>query len=288
MTIAVLGPGGVGGYVAAALARAGTDVVVVAREETAEHIAAEGIHLDSVRLGRFTVHPRATARLDEAVDVAVIAVKAPSLGEALDRIAWTPGVVIPLLNGFEHMERVAERFPDAVAGSIRIASERTAPGRIVHTSPATRIELAGAEPFTHALREAEIPARVVDSAADLLWSKLVRLNPLALSTAAADAPIGVVWSHPRRRLLLEGAVDEAAAVAAAEGANVEPGETLEELAKLDPQQTSSLHRDLLARATTNELDAIGGAVARAGARHGIPTPSILELIDEIRARYPHA
>ncbi|MGI8505788.1 MAG: 2-dehydropantoate 2-reductase N-terminal domain-containing protein, partial [Solirubrobacteraceae bacterium] len=51
--IAVLGAGGVGGLVAAALARAGEDVVVVAREETAELISRSGIEVRSAALGPF-------------------------------------------------------------------------------------------------------------------------------------------------------------------------------------------------------------------------------------------
>ena len=41
MSIAVLGPGGVGGLLAAALDRAGETVTVVARESTAETISAQ-------------------------------------------------------------------------------------------------------------------------------------------------------------------------------------------------------------------------------------------------------
>ena len=48
-TIAILGPGGVGGFLAAALARAGTPTTVVARKSTAELIAREGISVESVR-----------------------------------------------------------------------------------------------------------------------------------------------------------------------------------------------------------------------------------------------
>ena len=47
MTIAVLGPGGVGGLVAGALDRAGTPVTLVARESTAELIAAQGLRVSS-------------------------------------------------------------------------------------------------------------------------------------------------------------------------------------------------------------------------------------------------
>ena len=193
---------------------------------------------------------------------------------------------MPLLNGFEHLPRLRAVFPGTIAGSIRIGAERTAPGRIVHTSAFARVELAGAgaDRVAHVLRAAEIPTKVLDSEAEVLWSKLVRLCPLALSTSAADAPIGPVLAHPRRRVLLEGAVDETAAVAAAEGAPIDPSTTLDELASLDPAQTSSLHRDLRA-GERSELDAIGGAVMRAGARHGIATPSIGALVAEIGSRY---
>ena len=50
-SIAVLGPGGVGGFIAAALARGSEDVTVVAREQTAELIERDGITVQSVRLG---------------------------------------------------------------------------------------------------------------------------------------------------------------------------------------------------------------------------------------------
>ena len=56
--VAVIGPGGVGGLVAAALARAGEDVRVVARAETAARIAERGIEVRSVVLGDFTAPVR--------------------------------------------------------------------------------------------------------------------------------------------------------------------------------------------------------------------------------------
>ncbi|MDQ3741880.1 MAG: ketopantoate reductase family protein, partial [Actinomycetota bacterium] len=49
----------------------------------------------------------------------------------------------------------------------------------------------------------------------------------------------------------------------------------------------SLHRDLAAGAP-HELDAIAGAVLRAAARHGVPAPTVEELVGLIRDRYPAA
>ena len=68
---------------------------------------------------------------------------------------------------------------------------------------------------------------------------------------------------------------------------IRPGATLDELMELSPEQTSSLHRDLAA-GHEHELDAIAGGVLRAGERHGVPTPTVAELVGLIRDRYPAA
>src|SRR2546430_1656614 len=93
--VAVLGPGGVGGFIAGALARAGIPVTVVARDRTAELIARNGITVQSVRLGGFRACPDARSRLDTPVDVLVIATKAGGLAAALDRIRVEPDLVVP-------------------------------------------------------------------------------------------------------------------------------------------------------------------------------------------------
>jgi len=290
--VAVLGPGGVGGFVAAALARAGVATTVVAREETAAAIADGGLRVRSARLGEFAVRPAATARLDDDVDVLVVATKAGGLQAALERVAGTPGLVVPLLNGIDHVAALRERFGQrAIAATIRIESERVAPGEIVQTSPAFRVELASDAPaprprtaaFADVLRGAEIPARLGDGEAPVLWSKLARLNALACTTAAYDLPIGAIREHPRRRVDLEGAVDETVAVADAEGAGLDADATLREIWELDPGQTTSMARDVAA-GREPELDAIAGAVLRHGAAHGLACPTVERLAQRIRER----
>ena len=59
MKFAVLGPGGVGGLLAGALWRAGSDVTVIARPHTAQLINEQGLTLRSVRLGEFVARPTA-------------------------------------------------------------------------------------------------------------------------------------------------------------------------------------------------------------------------------------
>jgi 2-dehydropantoate 2-reductase len=292
MRVAVLGPGGVGGFVAAALAEAGVPTTVVAREETAAAIADHGIRVSSVRLGELVAHPAATARLDGDVDVLVVATKATTLAPALERIVGEPGLVVPLLNGLDHLAPLRERFgARVVAATIRIESDRPSPGVILQSSPAYRVEMASDHPaprprmaaFADVLRGAEIPARLGDSEAQVLWSKLVRLNALACTTTAYDLPLGEIRDHPRRRLDLEAAVDETAAVANAEGAVLDPDATLRELWEAHPELGSSMQRDVAAHREP-ELDAIPGAVLRHAAAHGLTCPTVASLMARIRER----
>lgn len=287
-TVAVLGPGGVGGLVAGALARAGTPVTVVARDETAARLSRDGLRIQSVRLGDFHADVRAVPRLTEPTDLLIVATKAVGLEAALDRVATAPRLVIPLLNGLDHLTVLRERWPDRVcAGVVRVGSHRPEPGVIVQTSPFLRIDLAPETPDTvaaaHLLRAAEIPTKVTESEAEVMWGKLTRLNALACTTTAFAEPIGAVRSHPRHRLALEGAVEETAAVARAEGANIAAADVLQELAEVNAEATSSMARDV-ELGHEPELDAIPGAVLRAAERHGIPAPTVQELVDRIRER----
>ena len=287
--VAVLGPGGVGGLVAAALDRAGTPVSVVARSETVAILERDGLRVSSVRLGDFVARPRAIPLLSWPVDVLIVATKATALREALERVKRPfPALVFPLLNGLDHLPVLREHFgPERViAAVIRVESDRPAPGVIAQTSPFLRIDLAPdprAEGVAHLLRAAEIPTRIGESEAEVMWRKLVRLNALACTTAAHGAPLGEIRTRADWRVELVGAVEEGAAVARAEGAPIEAGPVLEELWEAHEALTSSMQRDVAA-GRENELDAIAGAVLRAGARHGLQCPTIAALADAVRSR----
>jgi len=206
MTIAVLGPGGVGGLLAGALDRAGSEVVVVARESTAEVIARQGVSVQSVIFGDFVAHPRALARLEEPVWALIVATKARGLEAALQRIAVEPEIVLPLLNGLDHLAVLRERFapPSVLAGSIRVEADRPRPGAVVHTSRFLLVSMASAYPaaqpamqsLADALVQAQVPVKIGDSEAQVMWSKLVRLNALACVTSR-DCALSW-WGRSRR------------------------------------------------------------------------------------------
>jgi 2-dehydropantoate 2-reductase len=289
---AILGPGGVGGFLAAALDRAQAPVTVVARESTAELLARGGLRVRSVRLGDFHAHPAAAAALSGHVDALVVATKATGLEDALARVDdLEPRIVLPLLNGLDHLDVLRERFGSrAVAGSIRIESTRSRTGEIEQTSPFLRIDMASADPAMHppmiqlaeGLEAAGVPARVLDSEAQAMWGKLVRLNALACTTSAWDLPLGEIRSDPERRAALEACVNEASAVARAEGAVVDPAATMAELDDAHPELRTSMQRDIAA-GREPELDAIPGSVLRAAERHQLACP-VIERLSAAAAR----
>ena len=286
--IAVLGPGGVGGFVAGALEHAGTPVRIVAREETAAALERDGLVVESVRLGDFRVHPAAVPALDATGMTLVVATKATGLAAALERIDGDPVLVVPLLNGLDHLAVLRTRFGDAVvAASIRIEADRPETGHMVHTSPFLRIDVAPRIPtvdrFAATLLAADVPVDVLDSEPQAMWGKLVRLNAIALITTAYDESVGPVRADPRRYAEIRAAVEETAAVGRAEGARVSADRAMAEIDAMHPTLISSMMRDVAA-GREPELDAIAGAVLRAGARHGIDCPTVERLARQVADR----
>jgi 2-dehydropantoate 2-reductase len=299
MRVAILGPGGVGGLLAGVLDKDGVDVVVVARESTAERIAERGLRVESVIFGEIDARVRAVERLQEQADVLIVATKAAGLDDALERVEVEPKLVLPLLNGLDHMEVLRQRFAAGIvlAGSIRVEADRPEAGVVVHTSPFLLVEMAsrdpaaasGMEALAGALSKAGVPARIcwpsaASSEAQVLWSKLVRLNALACTTSAFDKLLGEIRSTPELRADLERSIEEGCAVGRAEGAaDVDPATAMAELNAAHATLGSSMQRDIAA-GRSPELDAIPGSVLRAAARHGLRCPTIERLTALIAER----
>ena len=271
MKVAVLGPGAVGGSLAVRLELAGERVICVAPPDVVAAIRSEGLTLlwDHEEL---TARPEAVELLDEPVDLLLVTVKAPQLEEALDRVRADPLLVLPLLNGLEHVALLRRRFPAVGAATIgRVEAYREGATRIVQRS-APLVTVAG-EVAPEPLVRAGIDVRLGGSEADVLCEKLARQAPLALLTSLTGLPVGEVRSDPRLRPLVE----EACAVAAAAGASTSVTEQWGIIESLPADLTTSTARDVAA-GRPSELDAIAGAVVRAGRRLGVPTPTFEELL----------
>jgi 2-dehydropantoate 2-reductase len=292
-TVAVLGPGGIGGLLAALLARGGNSVVVLASEATSRAIAERGLRVESQRFGDFQVSVRAATRLDREVDACFVAVKNTQLTEALERVpsgTLGAGLMVPFLNGIEHVDLLRRIYPSAAvaAATLRVETARVEPGLIRHTGPFASVEIAASdanrdrvERLAAELKAVGLDVRVRDDETSMLWDKLSFLAPLALVTTHERANAGAIRTRRRKDALA--VISEVAAVAAAEGVAIDPEAIVRFLDSVPETMESSMQRDQAAGRPL-EIDAIGGAVVRRAGRAGVEVPVTARLVEELRTR----
>jgi len=292
--VAVLGPGGVGGLLAALLARRGDRVTCLAPPATAAHLAANGLELRSPALGDTREAVEAATRLDHPVDVCFVTVKAAQLGAAVEAVpaeALGDGLVVPFLNGIDHVAWLRERYPpdQVVAGTIRVESTRVGPGVIEHASPFAVVELAAGkaprarvEELGARLAETGLDVTVRDDEATTLWSKLAVLAPIALVTTWTAAPFGEARAGHRDELAA--VTHEIARAARADGVELDPAAILAILDQLPDGMRSSMQKDAAAGRPI-ELDAIGGTILRAADRAGTDAPVTARLVADLQERF---
>lgn len=296
MRIAILGPGAVGGFLAALFWKNKIPVRCIAKPDRVKAIRESGIKVLSATLGDFTAWPEAMEKLSEPVDLIFITVKSIFIAEALEKIdpaAAKNAVIVPLLNGLAHIDVLKSRYgKNAIAGTIgalEVFEEQ--PGAIKHLSQGGKIEIASDDleiksklkAIAELVRTIGLEAEIFSTEAEVTWRKLVRLNAIACVTAATGKPIGVLRNDPVWRKKIQGAVAEASAVARLEGVSINAEDVMAQIDKVPGGQLSSLQRDV-AQGRPSELEAIPGAILKKCSGYGVACPAIGELYALIKAR----
>jgi len=273
-TIAIVGPGAIGGILAAWLAQdPGNEVTVCART------AFDRLEVETPT-GRIDARPRVLVDRTAArpVDWVLIATKAY---DAVGAAAWLAGLrradtpVVILQNGVEHVDRFAPFVSREwlVPGVIDCPAERTAPGRMRQRGPSCIVvpDSAHGRAFVPLFARTNFDVSTGDFTTRA-WAKLCINAPGAIS-AILMKPTGVIEVEPIPELT-RGIVRECLAVGRAEGAVLDEAiiERVVEGARRAPADSiNSLLADRMA-GRPMEIDARNGAVVRFGRKHGIPTP----------------
>jgi len=290
MKHAILGAGAIGGLVGTALSSLGEDVTVVVRPE---RLASYPRSLTLERpsgSGVLTAPAKAAASLTEPVDVLWIATKTYQLQSALEVVQLSPGCVVPLLNGVDHIAVLRARFgrERVVPGTIAVEAETITPGRFIQRSPFVRLNLAASgEPLLGAvvlrLGDLGFTCHFIPNEQTLLWGKLCVLAPFALVTSASGMNIGEILMNAAWKEKLISAIGEACVVANASGAEVDALKLQASFDGVPPGMRSSMQKDLLAGREL-ELDAIGGPIVRGGKRYGIDVSTTVKLMAAIQEK----
>lgn len=289
MRFVIFGAGAVGGYFGGRLARAGHDVVFIARGEHLKAMQSRGLRVDSID-GDFVL-PSIEATDNPAdvggADVVLVCVKTWQLSEAAHFMVPLIGektLVVPLLNGVEAHLKLAEilGFKHVLAGLAKIVCAIAEPGHIRHT---------GMEPYVafgeldndrsdrekrllQAFKDARIKTEVPPDINAALWEKFLFVVSWGGVGAITRSPIGVLKRLPETRDLIEQAMGEIFAVARAREVFLAEDVVTKTMAFLDalaPGGTTSLQRDI-EEGRRSELDAWNGAVVRLGRDSKVPVP----------------
>jgi 2-dehydropantoate 2-reductase len=289
LTAAVIGLGSIGGIIAGSLRDAdGHEVIACARTPVRRLVIERPDRTVEVALPVLVDPVEA-----KPVDWVLLCTKAhqtPSTAPWLARLCG-PGTRIAVLqNGIEHARRVAPFARGATVvptiiyyNGERVAADHVRLRRVSGHDLAARNDADG-EAFA-ALLEGT-PLRLLLSAEfeTLAWRKLL-INAIANPLTALTLQRQAVLRRADIQELCRAILDEALAVARADGARLAADEAAQVMATLltyPPEAGTSMYFDRLAGRTL-EVEALTGAVAAAGARHGIATPLNRALLALLRA-----
>lgn len=298
--IAVMGAGAVGCYFGGMLARAGVPVTLIGRAPLVAAINHSGLLLDSINFQEKIALAATTelAALHEA-ELVLFCVKTldtESAARALAPHLAPSAIVLSLQNGVDNVARMrAATGIAALPAVVYVAAEMIAPGHVKHAGRGDLI-IGELEANAHDLASiaalfasASVPCAVSNNIAADLWTKLI-INCAynAISALGRGARYGAMVRHELTRALMTQTVNEALAVAHAEGIRFPEIDLLEvslKLAEKMANATSSTAQDL-ARGKRTEIEALNGYVAQRGAALGVATPvnqtlyALVKLVEE--------
>ncbi|MDX2171066.1 MAG: ketopantoate reductase family protein [Deltaproteobacteria bacterium] len=309
MKILIAGAGALGSVFGGFLRRAGNDVTLLGRAAHLEAIGRGGLRIDGLWgahvVGGFTCATEVAA-LRGVFDAILLPVKSPdttAMARAIVPHLAADGVVISLQNGLGNVEAI-----EAIAGAERTLGARVIfgaaipePGRVSVTVFADPTAIGALQPGRHPNRDAAarawaarcdaagVPAIYTDRLPALLWAKVfynAALNPLG---ALRRVHYGALPEDPSSRATMDAVIDEAFAVARADGVTLPwpdaaayRAEFYGRLVPATYHHRSSMLQDLSLHRRT-EIMAINGEIVRRGAQYGIATPVNAELVRRIQA-----
>ncbi len=289
MRIAVIGAGGIGGIFGAALAKAGAEVIFVARGAHLAAIERDGLRVEGDR-GETHIKPAQTTGDIAAigpVDIVLLCVKlwdVETAGAQLRPLLGAETAVIPLQNGVDAHDRLIPILgrEAVMGGSAFVTGSIVAPGVIRQTGTYQRMTFGELDGRMSARGQTLADVCVAAGfdpvySSDILvplWDKFLLLVPLANINALTRVPLGQYREDPDLWELVEASLRETEAVGRAEGVAL-PADSADKVLAMframPPHHMTSMGNDLV-RGNRLELPWFAGKVVELGRKHRIATP----------------
>jgi 2-dehydropantoate 2-reductase len=298
MRILVAGAGATGGYFGARLARAGRDVTFLVRPGRAAQIRRDGLRVVSPH-GDLVLTPPllVTGEATPPFDSVILAVKAYALEQALNDLRPAIGpdtMIVPLLNGLRHIDRLVERFGETpvMGGVCIVATTLDADGRIVQLNEMQSLtygERTGAvtdraRALDATLRDAGFGTRLSETILQDMWEKWVMLATTGAVTCLLRGTVGEIEAVPGGADLALRFLAETTAVATASGyppGTAFAGRVRGMLTAKGSGFASSMYRDLQGGGPVEVENILADMLSRARAL-AVPAPLLEAAVAQLR------
>ncbi|KGP75910.1 2-dehydropantoate 2-reductase [Desulfosporosinus sp. Tol-M] len=293
MKITVVGAGAVGGYFGGRLAEAGLDVSFLVRANRARQLTNSGLIIKSL-CGDLTIPPPIVQDVQEIkdCDLVILSVKNYQLVEALPQIRPLVNLgakVLPLLNGVEHFELLANEFgPDNILGGLcRIISTVDTEGVIHHTGKLHEITLGALQPsqadfclrVKQALGNSMLKIILSNNIKVDIWLKYAFITAYSGTTTASRLSIDQIAKYEATKEVFSRSLQEMWTLARESGVLL-PDDFVQQNVRSIPKypagSTSSMHQDFC-KGLPLEVESLQGAALRLSAKHGLDVPTVRTL-----------
>lgn len=300
--IAILGIGGVGGYLGGMLAAAGSkesEIIFIARAQSKETIMAKGLKLITNDTEKI-VHPDVVtddpAEIGQ-IDLLICSVKGYDLETSLlpyQACFTKETVTLPLLNGIGIDGKIKKILPEVKVweGCIYVIARQIEKGVIKQagmvelifgsqTASKTELQRVGS-----LFEQAGVKTTVPDNIEADIWKKFLFISVMATATSYYNSGLGAIRDNPESYANTKKLLEELSRVAATSGVQIPPAiidGVGKRIATLAPDATSSMYADFQKGGKT-ELEELTGDVIRLGKKFSVPTPVYEMMYEELKAR----
>jgi len=291
MRFLVVGAGALGGYFGGRLLEAGRDVTFLLRPRRAAQLAKTGLVVQSPFGNLQLPSPKHVLAdgIDGPYDVIVVGSKAYDLGSTMDSFAPAVGpntVILPLLNGMSHIDRLADRFGSerVLGGLCMISATLDDEGRVLHLNDMHGLSFgersggrsARVDAIAAQFAGAKFDATASENISQDMWEKWVFIASAAGLTSLMHASIGDIVAAGGQDVALS-IFDECCAIATHNGfaprpAAVQRGRAI--ITAAGSPMTASMYKDM-ARGAAVEADHIVGDLLSRAAPGNATVPTVL-------------
>ena len=303
--IAVIGIGGVGGYVAGMLAKAYPHVTMVARGARGESIRENGLVLHSDYKGEIVAKPERVVPVREMgqQDYIFICVKNYSLEDVCENIrdmVTDDTVIIPVMNGVDPGEKIRSLigrgtvvdsliYTVAFANAdFSISQQDTFTWLCIGIQNADQGQKEKVAQVAEILKGADIDYKDDGDIEVEIWRKYILNCAFNVMTAFYDNTIGELRRDPVKAQQYETLVWEAASVGRAKGVALTDEHIQEVIHKFRhvhaDNATSSLQRDFQICKKQTELETFSGYIVQEAKRLGVSIPLSEEMYQGLEAK----